>query len=110
MIDDVRVFVYRGQAAEESWDLRGALAHYEQAVDEGMRLRINGYTRSRDLNELLAVALERLAGVLVESMRIDDGLAHLDLARELVIEMGADPDTLDRLAAKRARYVTYRHD
>jgi hypothetical protein len=110
MIEDVRVYVYRGRAAEESWNLPKALEQYTLAVDEGMRLRLHGYTRSRELNELLAVALERLAGVLVESARIHEGLAHLDLARDLWIEIGAETRELDRISSKRARYVGYLRD
>jgi hypothetical protein len=109
MIEDVHIYLERGLAAQESWDVRGARQHFTQAVDEAMRLRVNGYPRDATLNGLLATALEKLAGVLAESNLLPDAVAHYDLCLEVMAEIGAPDTDRARVADRRMRAARGRY-
>jgi hypothetical protein len=109
VIDDVRVFLARGVSSQESWDLTGARAHLSDAVDEAMRLRVNGYAKDETLNALLAEALERLAGVLAEANQFSDAVAHYDLCLQVFDEIAAPADRRARIHDRRMRAARGRY-
>jgi hypothetical protein len=109
VIDDVRVFLSRGLSAHQSWDLIRARAHFSDAVDEAMRLRVNGYSADATLNALLAEALERLAGVLAESNQLADAVAHYDLCLEVLSEIRAPEGVRARVRDRRMRAARGRY-